>query len=713
MRFRRARFKNYRLLRDLEIDFSLDTERRLTVIRAENETGKTTILTALQWILFGDAGLPPRPQDYRLHPIDWDATKSRKVEIEAELEFEHTTERKSSDGDVIESKDVYLALRRATEEIEDTNHWTRDGGSFSLLRKTDAGWLPVTGGGELELRQIMGSNLKDLFFTDGDRALTFITSEISVTDKRKMVQRAIRDMLGFEILENARGHVEKGITQIRNQVRDFGGKEDLQLVSDRLAQVKNTIDEKDQRVADIERQLTVVGAETQAVEHKIELALSKGDKETLIGELRAKRDDLSSTRAQLERAKVEHSDLLKKKQLSLGLLRDRLREAWTQLEELKSKGRIPRTAIPVLQERLELGICICGTPLKPGQPQHEHVKRLIVEQQAASETDDRLTSLRLIANQLRAEAEDPEAGWPPLVKQVAEKRDQIEKRVHVLEGEVKAVEARIEELPDTDVGFLKKQRRQLTELRENLSRERGRCEADLTRLNQEYDEAKAEWDKLVKDQNVSSQLRARLTAAEDVRDMIKSAYVAIEVTELPAVSAAMNRYFLDMIGADPENAIIRKAEITPAYDITVYGPQDRRLDADRDLNGASRRALTLAFILALTEVSGVSAPNVIDTPLGMMSHLVKRASLSTAIDHAAQLVLFLTRAEIRDCEDLLDRFAGKVVTLSNTAHYPKMLTNKPTVSYRTVLPCDCSHREYCAVCERVTDAESSDLVRRV
>ena len=49
MKLIRANFENFRLLRDLKLDFSTDSERNLTVIRAENETGKTTILNGLQW----------------------------------------------------------------------------------------------------------------------------------------------------------------------------------------------------------------------------------------------------------------------------------------------------------------------------------------------------------------------------------------------------------------------------------------------------------------------------------------------------------------------------------------------------------------------------------------------------------------------------------------------------------------------------------------
>jgi DNA sulfur modification protein DndD len=169
----------------------------------------------------------------------------------------------------------------------------------------------------------------------------------------------------------------------------------------------------------------------------------------------------------------------------------------------------------------------------------------------------------------------------------------------------------------------------------------------------------------------------------------------------------MNRIFLEMIGADPEQgAIICRAEISPEFDIKVYGPNDRSLNPDRDLNGASRRALTLAFILALTKVSEVEAPNVIDTPLGMTSGFVKRSLLKTAIRESAQLILFLTHDEIAGCEEIIDEAAGTVVTLTNPAHYPRMLLNDPGVTERKVLRCGCNHRTECAQCQRRTDSDT-------
>ena len=197
-----------------------------------------------------------------------------------------------------------------------------------------------------------------------------------------------------------------------------------------------------------------------------------------------------------------------------------------------------------------------------------------------------------------------------------------------------------------------------------------------------------------------------LDVKKDVIKVLKSSYERITNEELIKVSELMNDNFLEMIGADPDQgAIIRRAEISEDFDIIVYGPEKRMLNPDRDLNGASRRALTLAFILALTEVSQAKAPNVIDTPLGMTSGYVKNSILRTAVQKSAQLVLFLTHDEIAGCEEIIDEAAGKIVTLTNPAHYPKVLVNDPGDVERKVLRCDCDHRSECQLCQRRTDVE--------
>lgn len=193
------------------------------------------------------------------------------------------------------------------------------------------------------------------------------------------------------------------------------------------------------------------------------------------------------------------------------------------------------------------------------------------------------------------------------------------------------------------------------------------------------------------------------TAAKDILAVIRGTIGVLQGETIDEVSEKMNAIFLAMIVADEEaGSVVKRVSLTRTHDIIVEGPGGRTIDPDMDLNGASRRALTLAFILALVQVSGVKAPNIIDTPLGMMGVEVRQAVLRYAALHSSQLIMFLTGSEVLGVEDLLDQFAGRVYTFSNAAHYPTKLLNDPGTDRMETLVCDCNHRQSCDLCARRT-----------
>ena len=70
MKLLSAQFTNFTLLKDVLINFSTDKKHNLTVIRGANDSGKTTILTAMQWCLFGAEVLPVTHQkNYRIRVL--------------------------------------------------------------------------------------------------------------------------------------------------------------------------------------------------------------------------------------------------------------------------------------------------------------------------------------------------------------------------------------------------------------------------------------------------------------------------------------------------------------------------------------------------------------------------------------------------------------------------------------------------------------------
>ena len=69
-----------------------------------------------------------------------------------------------------------------------------------------------------------------------------------------------------------------------------------------------------------------------------------------------------------------------------------------------------------------------------------------------------------------------------------------------------------------------------------------------------------------------------------------------------------------------------------------------------------------------------------------------------------QVVLFLTRDEIRGTEDVIDQRAGRIYTFTNSDHYPVDLVNDPDVDVTQILRCECNHRQFCRICARKNDA---------
>jgi len=54
--FKKLEIRNFRIYGgDQEITFSTDPNRHVTLVHAENSTGKTTMLNAIKWCLYGKA----------------------------------------------------------------------------------------------------------------------------------------------------------------------------------------------------------------------------------------------------------------------------------------------------------------------------------------------------------------------------------------------------------------------------------------------------------------------------------------------------------------------------------------------------------------------------------------------------------------------------------------------------------------------------------
>ncbi|MCY4038155.1 MAG: AAA family ATPase [Hyphomicrobiales bacterium] len=699
MKILSAKFENFRLLRDLEIDFSDALDKRLTVIRAANESGKTTMLIALQWALYGDTALPGKGRGFRLSPLD---AKDKNIQITVTVEFEVTRHNKTASGER-KTKKKYKILRSAQELHDDFA--AREPSIAQLYEINDNGFNPIDNPDQV-IRDELPPELREVFFTDGDRALSFIDVDTDESEKRKRVESAIRSLLGLEIIEKAIAHVKKAEGKLNTKIKKSGAGGKLGNITSRLEDIEDLISREEENLGNADESFSNFGEKLEGISKAIEENLKKGNQEQLAGELariKKLRGELSDRSRNAER---NHSYLFRDHILANSLVTTSLQSVFIELDELYDQKKIPRETIPVLQERLERGICICGEKLDSGDEATQHRIKHIRELIKASEGSDKFQKIitKLYYDTLEQRNKGISQQWWKQYEEISNTRENLLEEDESAGRNQTDIERKIDSLGNVNIAELKKTQASYQKKREEAIQKQTEARTKLSSLKEQKANLIEQRDELLKQKNKNDIFLAERDVISDVLGVFEGAFNQIKKEELDKVSNGMNSLFLEMIGHDPEQeslATIRRSEISPEFDILVYGgPDNKPLNPDVDLNGASRRALTLAFILALSKVSEVVAPNIIDTPLATTSGEVRRAILKAAIRESKQLILFLTHDEIRGCEDIIDEEADTVFTLTNSGHYPTMLANDSGVDEAKVLRCRCNHREACEICKR-------------
>ena len=704
MKLLRARFTNFRHLRDLELDFTLSNNKNLIVLRAENASGKTTILNALQWGLYGDRALPRGRGSYRLHPIDWDLAEGNRVDISVEIEFERTILHPTRSGETQLSTAQYRLIRTTTDTISGDS-WVPGQTNELLFLFTPAGDEPVVPP-EARIQELLPVELREVFFTDGDRALSFIEADVAAQTKQDKVQGAIRNLLGLDVLEDARQRVKKAYSAVNSKVRAQISDSQLQEAAGQIAQLDSDVDSYQEQLRDAESQFNEFEQEAATAERRLEelIARGGGDRQKLAGQLESTNKSIMHLDQQIRTAATEHSKLFGSRELTRDLMAPCLAEGLAFLNELRGRGDIPNSTIPVLQDILSADSCICGEQLqgKSSDATHrkEHIQELIDRARHNDTAKTIATNLYFASSDLQPPTVH-ENTWLGLFNELAAKREEYDLNRRELGALQASLDVQFQQVQDTDIDEVRRHRNFCRERRDHFNTLKIRLQQQLNQANRDLSNARNSRAALLRRHSAGQILVAELEAATDLEAILNTTYSRLTDEELQKVSSSMNSMFLEMIVADSEqSALIRRAEITSQFEIMVYGSEDRPLNPEVDLNGASRRALTLAFILALTKVSEVEAPNVIDTPLGMMSGHVKESVLATAIRESSQLILLLTQSEIEGCQGILDSNASKVVTLTNTTHYPRMLVHPRDEGQIGIVRCDCDHNSFCRICQR-------------
>lgn len=255
MLIKTLRMKNFRQFKGTtEVNFSCDSEKNVTVILGDNTFGKTTLLQAFNWCLYGKVNFA-RNDTFLLN-------------------YELSTQMQNGEQETVEVE-ITLLHGNAEYIITRTQKYNRVGGKIreeavstvdvSCKREEDGQTKPIDAIRIKEtINSILPEGLSTYFFFDTER--------ISTVSDRRDISKAIKDFLGLSAIENAARYLGDRAKKTSVIGRIYGSmdlngdtraqdalnriqtaKDKLEMISAQLEECKTQIDHYKERKASLEQ----------------------------------------------------------------------------------------------------------------------------------------------------------------------------------------------------------------------------------------------------------------------------------------------------------------------------------------------------------------------------------------------------------------------------------------------------------------------------
>lgn len=618
-----------------EIVFSDVRDSNVTLVHAENGFGKTTLLKALLWALYGRNGLvgkDGKADDFE-HPdrilhegLAHRAKDPNHLVASVQLTFKHDNDR------YILHREVSLAQQNVNpKQTRLTLEMMRDGQTLKLERP------------QQRIEAIIPEGIRWFLFFNGERI-----NYLAMAENSSEVAGAIHQMLGLNLLQTTindlRSHNVRG--KLRGELKDVATDEKRDLL-EQQAKSEESKKEYQERKSTVLDNLTAITKELDTVDNK--LALNRDARE-----LQARR-----LRLQQEREDLRNQRDLVTKRLSKLIAVDGytlfshvlVQRGQEIVGKLRSEGKIPaRVLNTFLQELLECGNCICKRILEVGTPEREAVESLLTIagdqdfNNAVGALDHALGLIEGVSAQTEEHLRQYNAERLRLNREIRERNEQIEE-IHQEIGGKK----------DEEVKQLEDKRKALLLQIDEQHAERGRIDGKLEDITDEIEQLEKQIQQVEDKEEAAALAQRRIDAVEEIIKILE-AILESETQDLrPLLNSEIDRHFRQIIDRDYWAELTEDYTLRIRKRITGENETEEAAEIDAALSTGQRTVTSLVFIASLVAlakkrseiptilkgVSGSAFPVAIDSPFGSLS-IFRRGVAKYIPELAPQVILFVS-----------------------------------------------------------------------
>ena len=252
MIFKKLELKNWVAYKKAQIDFSTDKKKNVTLFGGNNLGGKTTIMRAIRWALYGDTGDVNIYKD-PLDLINRDSASAGNYDLSVKL----TLKVDGKDVDLIRSFNLKTGVKQpSNNDFEET---------FSILENGKA----IVKDTEKYVQRIFDKEISDFFIFDGEKLQEY-QRLCNDPKKSQKLQNTIEKLIRRPYLKAALNDLKVYQKDLRDKIQANSTDTILDMISQKLNEVS---DLKNLKNEDLKRLETNLLEE----EEKLKLAISKRD----------------------------------------------------------------------------------------------------------------------------------------------------------------------------------------------------------------------------------------------------------------------------------------------------------------------------------------------------------------------------------------------------------------------------------------------------
>lgn len=635
-----------------QIDFSNIDDKHVSVVIASNGVGKTTILTALVWCLYGGKKLPygDLTEQFLNNNTFDNLEEGKQATAEVVLMFEDRRSKYIVTRSIVVTKEGSkqvnspISLNVVIDNV--TQHYAQE-----------------------KIDTILGPSMKEYFFFDGEGI-----GKLADSSRPDLVQKGIKNVMkidtrttAYDLIKEAKKTFDKESAKIQTNsgITDIP-EERIDQIDDQLVVKKSNLSKAIEDRDIYEKKLSAIDKELMQIK----------ETKPKIEERKRFEEELKSIESELINTHNKQKDLVTKSAY-LALSHEAFSNVSNIIENKQKRGELPLIGIGkhFIEELMKEHRCICGEELIEGGSHYKHLENIMKRATAKSELEGNLSSLGSFVESHKNDNKD----FISRLKDSRHAIKELEKKKSRLEQEITRITDEIDKWLDHDKEErLDLKRTETLNEKDEKIKLIAQLEIEIEQLNTEMKKAKKD---LTVSQSISEEvslLRNRISFCEEAMSMLEEKNKEEIESIRIELSERLSKRFEAMLHSE------KKVYLDESFRLVVVGK-------DGNISGKSRgeaKLISLIFISTLIELAkekemsmendylstgaGVY-PIIVDSPYGEFDAVYKK-TISTALKELSPQVIILLNQEQWN-EDIESVFHDSL------AHAYRLIAHRPRLNY--------------------------------